>query len=134
MIRNVLDLVPTQRVMVIDADTKRPEELPIEFKRKIVELGHKRVVFGRYPAPDYTDVRLQGRIVARQLFEIRWNEKYSWHEVELYPCVYAPSLKGRPLLPGEPTPVFIGDILTIGPFRLEYTVLKPLSEEQIETR
>ena len=131
MIRNVLDLVPTQRVMVIDADTKRPEELLIEFKRKIVELGDKRVIFGRYPAPDYTDVRLPGRIVARRLFDVRWNEKYSWHEVAVYPCVYPPSLNGRPLISGEPNPPFIGDVLTIGPFRLEYTALKR-SEMQIE--
>jgi hypothetical protein len=129
---NVLDLISTGRVVIIDAATDRPDELLVEsWERQIVELREKPVVFGRIPG--LTGVCLPGRLVAKGLFEIRWNEKHNWHEVEVYPCVYPPSLNGQRLLGEEPSPLFIGDILTIGPFRIEYTVLKPLSEKQTET-
>lgn len=88
---------------------------------KVVELRNQRVVFGRMPA--YTDVSLPGHIVAKRLFEIRWNADNNCHEVEVYPCVYPPSLNGVPLkTEGESRPLSIGDQLTIGPFTIEYTV------------
>ena len=126
---NVLDLIPTRRVVVIDATTDRPDELLIEtWEQQIVELKEKRVVFGRIPS--LTDVCIPGRIVAKQLFEIRWNEERCRHEVEVYPCVYPPSLNGRPLISGESNPLFIGDVLTIGPFRIDYTTWQ--DEQEVE--
>src|SRR5262249_40484920 len=108
---NVLDLIPTRRVVVIDAATDKPEELlDKSWDSKIVEIKKERVTFGRVQI--YADVSLPGRLVAKTLFEIHWNEERCWHEVELYPCVYPPSLNGRPLIPGESNPLFVGDVLT----------------------
>ena len=91
---------------------------------KIVELREKPVVFGRMPVP-YTDVCLLDAIVAKQLFEIRWNADHNCHEVQVYPCFYAPSLNGDLLNPdGECRSLSIGDVLTIGPFRIQYTTLR----------
>jgi hypothetical protein len=128
---NFLDVIRNRRVVIVDADTTRPEELRDgSWDRKTVEIREKPVVFGRIPS--LTDVCLPGRTVAKQLFEIRLNNKRDRHEIQVYhPCVYPPSLNGRPLLEEEPSPLFVGDILTIGPFRIEYTVL--ISEDRIET-
>jgi len=71
------------------------------------------------------------RTVAKRLFEIRWNDEHNWHEVELYPCVYPPSLNGRRLVEGEPTPLLIGDVITIGPFRMEYAA-QPQRDGHVE--
>jgi hypothetical protein len=116
-------------VVIIDAATDRPDELIVEsWERQIVELKEKRVVFGRYPAPK-TDVRLPGRTVARFLFAIQWNAQQSCHEIHDFGQIFPPSLNGEPLKHEECRPLSIGDVLTIGPFRIEYTVLKPISEE-----
>src|SRR5262245_6656133 len=91
---------------------------------KIVELREKPVVFGRMPVP-YTDVCLLHAIVAKRLFEIRWNSDHNCHEVEVYRCVYPPSLNGDLLnSDGECRSLSVGDALTIGPFRIEYTTLR----------
>src|SRR5215510_7835559 len=98
MSRNVLDLRPTRRAVLIDTTKLQQDELlGNSWERRIVELRHEPVVFGRSPSPRHTDVWLPGRLIARQLFEIRWNEEHNWHEVRVYPCIYAPSLNGEVL-------------------------------------
>jgi hypothetical protein len=128
---NDLDAIPNRRGVIVDADTTRPEELIIEsWEPQMVELKEKRVVFGRYPAPKYTDIRLPGRIVAKFLFAIQWNAEHNCHEIQDFGNIFPPSLNGEPLKREECKPLSVGDVITIGPFRIEYTAWPPLSQEQ----
>jgi len=62
-------------------------------------------------------------MVARRLFEIRWNEQRQRHEVQDYGQIYPPSLNGEPLTPKECRLLSVGDVLAIGVFTVEYVDL-----------
>jgi hypothetical protein len=126
---NASNPTPTGRVVLIDTTTEL--QLVDPWERKIVELKEKPVVFGR--GSSWNDVSLPARTIAFQLFEIRWNARQNYHEVELYASHHPFSLNGELLTEGECRPLSVGDVLIIGPFRIEYTELKPLSEKQTET-
>ena len=96
---------------------------------EIVELEEKAVVFGRIA--EIADVSLPGPVVAKRLFEIRWNTDHNRHEVEVYPCVCPPSLNGDLLKSaGDCRPLSVGDVVTIDQFRIEYTV-RPTVENKM---
>jgi hypothetical protein len=62
-------------------------------------------------------------MVARKLFEIRWNEQHHKHEVLDYGQKYPPALTGEPLKRRECRLLSVGDILAIGSFTVKYVEL-----------
>jgi len=91
------------------------------WERKIVEVKEKPIVFGRIVSATHSDVSLPAHTIAKRLFEIRWNAKQNRHEVQLYNSVHPFSLNGALLKDLECRPLSVGDVLTIAPFKIEYT-------------
>ena len=86
--------------------------------RNRVALSSLPLAFGRIAA--YNDVTLSDRMVAKRLFEIRWNADHARHEVRDLGARYPVAVNGVPLAFGESRPLSVGDVLTASSFRIEY--------------
>jgi len=65
------------------------------------------------------DVRLHDPLVAKEHFEICWDEHLRVHTVRNLGARYQPSANGDPI--GlERRPLSVGDVITIGNWTLEY--------------
>jgi hypothetical protein len=128
MSSDAFDLSSTRRVVLIDTvpEIPRHSSLVDSWERKIVELKAEPVLFGHTRD---NDVCLPSITVCRHLFEIHWDSKLNCHVLALYGPIHPPFLlNGEWFKTEQRRPLSVGDVITIGPFRIEYTVLKPLSE------
>jgi hypothetical protein len=87
-------------------------------KRELVALDEKPKTFGRIRV--YVDVCLFHERVAKKLFTVRWNPQQQRHEIQVLGATYPPSLNGAELESEECRLLAVGDIIEIGPFKMEY--------------
>ena len=95
--------------------------------RMSLPLTEEPKIFGRIAI--YVDVCLRHEKVAKKLFEIRWNAELQRHEIQILGAAFPPSLNGSPLKPEECRLLSLHDIVTIGPFRMEYIEVLPGSSD-----
>jgi len=98
--------------------------------RMLVPLNEEPKIFGRIPA--YVDICLRHETIAKMLFEIRWDAQRQRHEIQVLGAYYSPSLNGETLTSEECRLLSPGDIVAIGPFRMEYIEVLPDSSNQRE--
>jgi hypothetical protein len=99
--------------------------------RKLVPLTEEPKIFGRIAA--YVDVCLGHESIAKKLFEIRWDAQRQRHQIQILGAYFPPSLNGESLKPEEERRLLSpGDIVAIGPFRMEYVEVLPGSSNRSE--
>jgi len=91
--------------------------------RTSVLLNEEPKLFGRLAI--YVDVCLKHETIPKKLFEIRWNTQHRRHEIQVLGAYYPPAVNGITLESAECRLLSPGDIIAIGPFKMEYAEVEP---------
>ena len=88
-----------------------------------VACGPLRVGFGRWGRPDRrVDLRLHDEMVAKDHFEVVWDERTEAHIVRNRGARYLPSVNGK-AVNDQGQRLSVGDVISIGAWTVEYVAL-----------
>lgn len=114
----------------LEADLRPQVRAPFALIAKIssqprfrVACGPCRVGLGRWGRPHAdVDLRLHDPMVAKDHFEVVWDERIEAHIVRNRGARYLPSLNGKPV-DDEGLRLSVGDVISIGAWTVDYVAL-----------
>jgi hypothetical protein len=115
MLGNVMSLETGPRQFAIS--------LTNDADRKVIPLSEEPKIFGRILG--YVDVCLLDVHIAKMHFTIQWNAEQGRHEVQALGGFHPLSLNGSEIGTEDCRVLSVGDVIAIGPFKLEYIEATP---------